>query len=323
MRIAAGSEAAGERLDRFLAGLLEGTSRSQVLAWIRGGRVRVDSVVELRGGRRLRGGESLDVEPTERPPLRAEPEAIEIDVLYEDEHLVVVDKAAGMVVHPGAGRASGTLVNALLHRLGRLPGAPGDQRPGIVHRLDRFTTGVMVVAKTGRAHRILQRQFQKRAVDKLYWAAVEGRVARAAHQDARLLRHGRAAMRGGTWWVRLEMPIRRDKRNRVKMAVARAGREAVTEFRLLRAGPRHSMLEARIHTGRTHQIRVHLARVGHPVVGDALYGARRAAGVPTDPGRYLLHARSLAFDHPATGDRLRFRAPLPPDFAASLGALGL
>ena len=323
MRFAVGSQDAGERLDRFLAGRMEDASRSMVLDWIRDGRVRVDSVTERKGARRLRDGESVEAEPRARPPLRAVPEDIPIRVLYEDDQIAVVDKPAGMPVHAGSGCASGTLVNALLYRLDSLPGAPGDLRPGIVHRLDRFTTGVMVVAKRDRAHRKLQDQFQRRAVDKLYWAAVEGRLPRLPHEDARLLRHGRPVMRGGKWWLRVEMPIRRDKRNRVRMAVARAGREAVSDLRLLRAGPAHSLVEVRIHTGRTHQVRVHLSSAGHPVVGDALYGARRPEGGPLADGRYLLHARSLAFDHPGSGDRLQFEAPLPADFQAGVDELGL
>lgn len=323
MRFAAVAENAGERLDRFLAGALEDASRSLVLCWIRDGRVQVDGVTERRGGRRLRGGETVDVEPAERPPLKAEPEDLAISVLYEDEHLAVVDKPAGMAVHAGAGGSSGTLVNALLYRLGRLSAVSGELRPGIVHRLDRFTTGVMVVAKGDRAHRRLQDQFQGRSVEKLYWAAVEGRLPPAPHEDARLLRHGRPVMRAETWWLRLEMPIRRDKRNRVKMAVTRTGREAVSDFRVLRFGPRNSLLEVCIHTGRTHQVRVHLSSAGHPVVGDTLYGARRGAAGPEDPRRYLLHARRLAFDHPASGERLAFEARLPPDFEASLKILGL
>ncbi len=323
MRFTAGPEHSGERLDRFLADRLEDVSRSLVLAWIRDGRVQLDGRVEHRGSRRLHGGESLEIEPAERPPLRAEPENIEINILYEDDHLAVVDKPAGMAVHAGAGVASGTLVNALLYRFGSLSGISGDLRPGIVHRLDRFTTGVMVVAKGDRAHQMLQDQFQRRVVDKLYWATVEGRMPLEPHADARYLRHGRPVMRNGKWWLRLEMPIRRDRRNRVKMAIVRGGREAVSDVRMLRAGPRHSLLEVCIRTGRTHQVRVHLSSVGHPVFGDALYGARRSADPATDPRRYLLHARRLAFDHPVSGDRMLFEAPLPPDFGTGLEALGI
>ena len=323
MRVDAAAGAAGDRLDRYLAGRLADRSRSLVLAWIRDGRVRVDGEPERKAARRLRGGERIDVEPAEPAPLRAEPEAIDLRILHEDEHLAVIDKPAGISVHAGAGQPSGTLVNALLHHLGALAAAGGATRPGIVHRLDRHTTGAMVVAKSDRALRRLQEQFQRRSVDKLYWAAVEGRFPADPHDSPKLLRHGRAVKRDGHWWLRVDAPIRRDKRNRVKMAAAAGGREAVSDVRGLRSGTRAALVEVRIHTGRTHQVRVHLAGAGHPVVGDALYGARRDTGGVAPPGRYLLHARSLRFDHPESGERLRFEAPLPADFETGLAALGL
>lgn len=323
MRLTAGRGDHRKRLDRFLADRLEDVSRSRVGAWIREGRVRIDGTQVRKASRRMRPAEAVDVEPADPPPLAARPEAIDLSVVYEDEHLAVIDKEAGMSVHAGAGTASGTLVNALLHRFARLSGVSGALRPGIVHRLDRFTTGVMVVAKHDRAHGRLQKQFQRREVSKLYWAAVEGRLPSDPHDDARLLRHGRPVMRNGKWWLRLEMPIRRDKRNRVKMAAALGGREAVSDVRALRSGGQSALVEVRIHTGRTHQVRVHLSSAGHPVVGDSLYGARRnRAGVPA-PGRYLLHARSLGFVHPETGEAVRFEAPPPRDFRAALLALGL
>lgn len=323
MRFEALEADAGERLDRFLVNRLEDTSRSRILDWVRTGRVRVEGALERKASRKLRQGETVDVEPADPAPLNARPEAIELSVLYEDADLAVIDKAAGMSVHGGAGTASGTVVNALLHRFGSLSGVSGESRPGIVHRLDRYTTGVMIVAKRDRAHRRLQDQFQRRAVTKLYWAVVEGGMQPDPHDDRRLLRHGRPVMRNGKWWLRLAMPIRRDKRNRVKMAVARNGRDAVSDVRVLRSGQQAALVEVSIHTGRTHQVRVHLSSAGHPVVGDALYGARRApAGTPL-PGRYLLHARSLGFDHPGTGRAMRFEAPPPPDFRAGLAALGL
>ena len=323
MRFEALEADAGERLDRFLANRLEDWSRSRVLGWVRDGRVRVDGTEERKASRKLRKGDSVEVEPAEPAPLSARPEPIEISILYEDEELAVIDKAAGMSVHAGAGNSSGTLVNALLHRFGTLSEVSGESRPGIVHRLDRFTTGVMVVAKGDRAHRRLQNQFQRRTVSKLYWAAVQGWMPPDPHDDSRLLRHGRPVMQNGKWWLRLEMPIRRDKRNRVKMAPARNGREAVSDVRVLRSGSQATLVEVGIHTGRTHQVRVHLSSAGHPVVGDTLYGARRTQpGIPL-PGRYLLHARALGFDHPRTGRAMRFEAPAPPDFTAALATLGL
>ena len=323
MVLDAGPEAQGERLDQFVVKRFAETSRSLVQEWIRAGRVRVDGEVECKASRRLRGGETLEVDPAERPPLKAEPEAIDIAIVYEDDHLAVVDKAAGMNVHAGAGSASGTLVNALLHHLTSLSGSSGGMRPGIVHRLDRYTTGLLVVAKHDAAHRHLQAQFQNRQVDKRYWAAVEGQVPANPHDDPKLLRHGRPVMRNGVWWLRIEMPIRRDKRNRVKMAVAQNGREAVSDVRRLRGSDRFGLAEVRIHTGRTHQVRVHLASAGHPVVGDTIYGARKALPELPHLDRYLLHARSLEFEHPDTGARVRFEAPLPTDFGSCLRALGL
>lgn len=323
MRLDAGQADAGGRLDRFVSQRVEGASRSLVLEWIRAGRVRVDGSVEGKASRRLRGGEKIDVDPARRSPLQALPEDIDIDILYEDDHIAVVNKPAGMIVHAGAGSRSGTLVNALLHHMDRLSGKPGDSRPGIVHRLDRFTTGAIVVAKRNGAHRLLQEQFQKREVRKLYWAVVEGAFPHDPHGNPRLLRHGRPVMREGRWWLRVELPVRRDKRNRIKMAVAPNGREAVSDVRLLRAGQRYSAVAVRIHTGRTHQVRLHLSSAGHPVVGDTLYGARRAVPEARGLERYLLHARRLEFNHPATGERVRFDAPPDGEFVKLASQLGL
>ena len=323
MRFQVDAESAGTRLDRFLSEQVDTASRSLIQAWIRAGRLRIDGEVERKGSRKLRGAEVLELEPAEREPLRAKPEAIDISILFEDDHLAVVDKPAGMVVHASAGHQSGVLVNALLHRLTKLSKSGGPLRPGLVHRLDRFTSGLLVVAKHDAAHRRLQAQFQQRAVGKLYWAAVEGLLPADPRGDATLLRHGRAVKRDGVWWLRVDRPIGRDRRKRSRMAVAGCGREAVSDLRRLRVGSRHSLVAVQLHTGRTHQARVHLASVGHPVVGDPLYGARREA--PELPGldRFLLHARRLAFSHPASGEPLSFEAPLPADFESRLAALGL
>ena len=260
---------------------------------------------------RLRGGERVEVEgePPARPLERAFAEDIPLDVLYEDSDLAAIHKPAGMTVHAGGGAAAGTLVNAMLHRFGRLSGVGGAVRPGIVHRLDRLTSGVLLVAKNDAAHRRLARQFARREVGKTYLALVHGRDPST---------RGRGVIVEGTAWRRIELPIRRDRRRRGRMtARAREGREAVTDFRVLQQWPRFALLEARIATGRTHQIRVHLAAAGHPVVGDTLYGA------PAQPGfeRVFLHAREISFAHPASGQSLRVSAPLPEELATQLTEL--
>jgi 23S rRNA pseudouridine1911/1915/1917 synthase len=223
-------------------------------------------------------------------------------VLYEDEDLVAVDKPAGMVVHAGAGVHSGTLVNALLHRFAALSGVGGPLRPGIVHRLDRHTSGVLLVAKNDAAHQQLAAQFSGRRVEKVYLALV----------------HGRVAPESG----RIERPIARDPVHRTRMTARLAsGRAAWSEYRVLRRFARFTFLEVRIGTGRTHQIRVHLASIGHPVAGDALYGApARIEGVPP-LGRYFLHAHRIRFRLPSTGEELVVEAPLPASLAEWMEAL--
>lgn len=296
MRLAAEQADHGIRLDQFLARKLPEISRARLQEWIKAGRVRVEGTAR-KASHRLRGGEWIEVEPEARAPLRAIAEEIPLEILYEDDELVAVNKPAGMTVHAGAGRTRGTLVNALLHHFAQLSGVGGDLRPGIVHRLDRLTSGVLLVAKTDTAHLRLAEQFAGRQVRKIYLALV----------------HGKAPDSG-----RLEMPIRRDRRQRVKMtARAREGRAAVTDFRRLEQWPEFSWLEVRIATGRTHQIRVHLAAVGHPVVGDTLYGA------PAQPAldRYFLHAAEVAFAHPGSGQTLEVRAPLPDPLEHALDEL--
>ena len=323
MRLTVPASAAGTRLDRFVRDHAGDTSRSAVIRWIREGNVRVNGNTVRAPARRVRTGETIDAQPIKPPPLRAEPEDIELEIVFEDDDIAVVDKPAGMVVHAGAGVRSGTLVNALLHRFGPFSEVPGNLRPGIVHRLDRFTSGVIAVAKNERSQRRLQGQFERREVLKVYRAAVEGVLPRDPHESRRLLRHGRPVMHGGHWWLRLEMPIRRDRRNRVRMSVSAVGRPALTDVRLVRAGSACSLVEARPKTGRTHQIRVHLSRAGHPVVGDTLYGARRGAhGAELGP-RYLLHAQSLEFNHPSSGERVRFEASEPQGFRAFRSMVGI
>jgi 23S rRNA pseudouridine1911/1915/1917 synthase len=246
------------------------------------------------------------------PVLQAQPapEDIPLRLVYQDAHLLVVDKPAGLVVHPGAGTPAGTLVNALLHHVKDLSGVGGVARPGIVHRLDKGTSGLMIVAKNDAAHQALSRQFALRQVDKQYLALVLGVPARKQGE--------------------IDAPIGRDKIHRQKMSVrAEHGRAARTSYELVEAFDGAALLRVRIHTGRTHQIRVHLASIGHPVAGDETYGGRREPACRSPQAREALrgllrpalHAASLAFTHPATGERVSFRTDLPADLLAVLACL--
>jgi 23S rRNA pseudouridine1911/1915/1917 synthase len=290
LRLIAESADAGKRLDHLLHQRLPEFSRSRIQEWIKGGRVQVDGRA-ARSSHAVRGGETIDVEPAAAPPLRAEAEDIPLCVLYEDADLVAIDKPAGMVVHAGAGVHSGTLVNALLHRFGALSGIGGSLRPGIVHRLDRFTSGVLLVAKHDAAHHRLAAQFSGREVEKVYLALV----------------HGDLKQETG----RIERPIARDPIRRTRMtARLAAGRSAWSEYRVVRRFGRFTLLEVRIGTGRTHQIRVHLSSIGHPVVGDTLYGApAKIEGMPP-LGRYFLHAHRIRFHQPSTGEEITLTSPL-------------
>jgi 23S rRNA pseudouridine1911/1915/1917 synthase len=293
VHFSAGREQAGKRLDHALREQFPQFSRSRLQDWIKGGRVLVNGAAE-RASHVLREGDRIDVEPAERPPLHAVPEAVPLSVLYEDDGFLAVDKPAGMVVHAGAGIHSGTLVNALLGRFASLSAVGGDLRPGIVHRLDRYTSGVLLVAKNDEAHHRLAQQFAGRQVEKTYLALVHGQVK---------------AERG-----RIEKPIARDPRRRIRMtARLERGRAAWTEYRVLQRFAKFTFLEVRIGTGRTHQIRVHLSSIGHPVVGDTLYGA--PAQVPGLPplDRFFLHAKRIRFRHPGTGQPVEIESPLPSD----------
>jgi len=292
---------AGLRLDLFLHRRLPQYSRARLQQWIREGRVRVAGR-PAKPSLVLRGSEVVEVDPVELPPLKAVPEAIPLEVLYEDQDLVAVNKPAGMVVHAGAGNTAGTLVNALLHRFHSLSSLGGELRPGLVHRLDRDTSGVILVARTDAAHRSLAAQFSGREVEKVYLALV----------------HGRLAADSG----RIDKPIARDPQRRTRMTARLAsGRPALTSYRVLRRWPGFSYLEVRIHTGRTHQIRAHLAAIGHPVVGDRLYGApARIPGLPS-LGRFFLHAHRIRFRSPSTGRPLTIEAPLAAELAAFLEAV--
>ena len=290
----------GARLDHFLTALLPDQSRSHVQRLIKDARV-TGPVASLRPSTAVRAGQVYEVDIPPPAAATPEPEAIPIRIVYEDEYLVVLDKPAGMVVHPGAGHSGGTLVNALLHHVKDLSGIGGELRPGIVHRLDRGTSGLMVVAKSDLAHQELSRQFSDREVDKEYIALVWG-----------LVQPGR----------RIDAPIGRDPGDRQKMSTrARRARNAVTRVTFARHYKGVSLLKVAIATGRTHQIRVHLSAIGHPIVGDATYG-----GVHRRTGSHLrsvqrlerpfLHSARLAFTHPADGRRVEFDSPLPLDLQA-------
>ncbi|HEY1341683.1 MAG TPA: RluA family pseudouridine synthase [Bryobacteraceae bacterium] len=296
MRITVEPGEAGERLDQLIHRRMPEFSRSRIQDWIKNGRVQVNGA-GARPSQTVRAGDSVEVEPAAPPPLDASPEDIPLDVLYEDDAVVAVDKPAGMAVHTGAGIHSGTLVNALLHRFGSLSGVGGALRPGIVHRLDRYTSGVLLVAKTDAAHRQLAAQFAGRQVEKVYLALVNGRVKNECG--------------------RIERPIARDPVRRTRMTARLGqGRAAWSEYRVLRRFAAHTLLEVRIGTGRTHQIRVHLSTIGHPVAGDTLYGAPRSAH-----GRFFLHAHRIRFRSPATGEEIAIESPLPKDLEDWLGEL--
>jgi len=294
------------RLDRFLATRLPELSRSRIQALIGERHVQVDGA-SRKASHRLRGGEAVSVELPAPRPLELAPEPIPLDVAYEDEALLVVNKPAGMVVHPGPGHERGTLVHALLARCPSLSGIGGVRRPGIVHRLDKGTSGLLVVAKTDQAHLELARQLKARTVSRRYLALVHGRVP----QEAGVI----------------EAAIGRHPHDRLRMAVRPAGqgRAALTQFRVLERFEGFTLLEARLRTGRTHQIRVHLAHLGFPVAGDPVYRRRSVrppegelAGRLAALGGLALHAAALGFDHPQSRERCEFEAPLPPPFAALL-----
>jgi 23S rRNA pseudouridine1911/1915/1917 synthase len=299
--LTAGPEDSGKRIDAFLHDRLPEYSRSRLQAWIKDGRVLVNGK-DIRASYSIRGHESVSVTPADLPPLRAEPEELPLNILYEDDDVVVVDKPAGMVVHAGAGHERGTLVNALLHHFGTLSSVNGDLRPGIVHRLDRGTSGVMVVARTDCAHRALARQFHDRKVEKTYWTLVHGRMKQPQGRITKLITRD---------------PVRRTRMT----ARLTSGRVALTEYRLLEGWPQFSFLEVQIGTGRTHQIRVHLSSVGHPVVGDRMYGA--PAVIPGLPpfGRLFLHAHRLSFTSPSRNELISIESPLPVELLSFLDSV--
>jgi len=317
-------DAGGNRLDRVLADLLPQLSRSRLQALIRQGRVAIGGRTIVEPKYRVNAGEGTEIRVTVPPPEPAVPQAqdIPLSVVYEDDALIVIEKPAGLVVHPGAGTPDGTLVNALLHHCaGSLSGIGGVERPGIVHRLDKDTSGLLVVAKTDAAHRSLSEQF-----------ADHGRTG-VLERAYKALVWGVPSRKTGT----IDEPIARSRQNPEKMTVRKGGREAITHFEVLETfagaegGPVASLLECKLETGRTHQIRVHLAHIGHPILADPVYGAgyRSKSRLLSENqslaleglGRQALHAYLLVFAHPVTGRTMRFESGFPADFRALLTAL--
>jgi 23S rRNA pseudouridine1911/1915/1917 synthase len=289
-------EHARMRLDLFLVKSLPEFSRSRIQQLIRDGFVRVSGAT-TRPNQPVRAGDEIDV--TEPPPkkIHTEPEPIPLTILYEDDDLIVINKASGMTVHPGAGQREHTLVSALLHHCSTLSGIGGKERPGIVHRLDKETSGCLVAAKNDLAHRELSKQFTARTVEKIYLALVAGKLRKQTGI--------------------IENKIGRHPVHRQRMSVSSPrGRTAKTEYRVLRSSERASLVECKLHTGRTHQIRVHLHHLGNPVLGDKIYAPRFAKNFP----RQMLHAWKLGFHHPRLGEWKDFEAPLPDDFDRAISA---
>jgi 23S rRNA pseudouridine1911/1915/1917 synthase len=309
---------AGERLDRALGPRLPELTRSAIQRLIEEGHVRVNGA-PARAGQKLRAGERVSVTVPPPEPSALEPEAIPLDIRFEDEHLLVINKPKGLVVHPAPGNRSGTLVNAVLAHAGEeILSVGGEDRPGIVHRLDKDTSGLMVVAKTDAAQHDLQRQIQERTAERRYLAVVRGapKFERAV-VDAPLGRH----------------PVDRKRMAVIRPGAHPPGRPAQTRLRVLERIPGFALLEAKLETGRTHQIRVHCAYIGHPVIGDPIYGTAAASlrdgRVPAEVRAAVealhgqaLHAYALSFDHPETGERLEFRVPPPEEIRDLLRALG-
>jgi 23S rRNA pseudouridine1911/1915/1917 synthase len=306
-RIVVPPEAEGERLDAFTASAVPELSRSRVAQLVDEGQVRLNGAV-ARKSERLTEGDTVDVVIPPPTPSTVEPEDIPLDIVHEDADLLVIDKPAGLVVHPAPGHRTGTLVNALLHHVDDLSGIGGVRRPGIVHRLDKDTSGLLIVAKNDRAHRRLSAALKRRDIHRVYLAACWGHL----DEDG----------------LTVDAPVGRSRRDRKRMAVLEGGRRAVTHFRRLQRWEAADLVEATLETGRTHQIRVHLAHIGHPVVGDELYGAGGARGISGTARpwardlerrvpRQFLHAHRLTFEHPTTGQSMALESPLPPSLAAA------
>lgn len=305
-------ESAGMRLDTYLAAQITSTSRTQIRRAIEAGKAQVDGEAVTKAAWMISAGERITISPLPRAPLEARPSAIPLDIVHEDEALIVINKPAGMVTHPGAGVSDGTLANALVHHFNEqslvLPRRGGASRPGIVHRLDAGTSGVIVAAKTDEAHLALAEQFQSRQVRKLYTALVYGPIEQEEG--------------------RIDVPIGRDPRSRIKMAVRPLGegREALSIYRVQRRFREFTLLEVEIKTGRTHQIRVHLAHLRHPIAGDTVYDGGRINAIRDVRlrvalqrlNRPFLHATRLGLFHPLTGEWMEFSAELPADLRSVL-----
>jgi 23S rRNA pseudouridine1911/1915/1917 synthase len=305
-----GADRAGLRLDSFLADSLKEISRTRIQRAIGDGDILVNEHT-AKPSYRLRDGDQIEIDLPEPPPVELVPEAIPLNIIYEDDDLIVVNKPAGMVVHPGAGIESGTLAHALVYHFNSLSGTAGRTRPGIVHRLDKETSGLLVVAKNDVSHERLSDQFRDRQVFKMYVALVYGRMSKERGEiDAR---------------------IGRSPHNRTRMSVLRggAGRTAHTIFEVAERYQDFTLLNVQIKTGRTHQIRVHLAHIGHPVVGDSAYGGGRENSIRDvairravqSLGRQFLHSAELAFTHPRSGERLQFMTPLPSELTTFLSGI--
>ena len=286
-----------ERLDKFLASRETDLSRAQIAGLVAGGLVKVDGAI-VKSSYRLRGGETVEMEMLPPPPSGVSPQEIPLSVIYEDEDILVIDKPAGMVVHPAPGHRRDTVANALLARLPDIEEVGDEQRPGIVHRLDMDTSGLMVAAKNRRAHRHVSGQIKDRSVLKGYTALAKGNIDPPEGV--------------------IKARIGRDNRNRKRMAVVELGREAETSYRAVESAPGYTLLEVIPKTGRTHQIRVHLSALGYPIVGDTLYGGK-------DPRleRQFLHAHLLGIRLPGTGEYIEFTSPLPTDLKAFLSQLNM
>ena len=282
------------RLDRFLANKLPEYSRSRLQQLVRTGFVRLNGAT-TRPRHLVRSGDKIELTETPLEKIDNQPEPIPLEVLFEDKDIIVINKPPGLVVHPGAGHRQHTLVNALLSHCPTLSGIGGKERPGIVHRLDKETSGCLVVAKNDWAHRELSRQFAERRVEKIYLALVAGKLRKEAGV--------------------IEEKIGRHPVHRQRMSVASArGRPAKTDYRIVCSGDQASLVECRLYSGRTHQIRVHLHHLGHPVLGDKVYAAHLAKNFP----RHMLHAWKLGFRHPCSGESKSFEAPLPDDFTTAM-----